>query len=110
MEYSFNCLKELFGNYGYDFQYEIIPKRNECWATRTHLDYLNIIVDIRDKYGNHIFFTDENVFTLKTGEKMICEKVMNKKSMKNHVENVCRSNPNSVAILRPVAVKRKRMC
>ena len=77
MEYSFNCLKELFGNYGYDFQYEVIPKRNECWATRTHLDYLNIIVDIRDKYGNHIFFTDENVFTLKTGEKMICEKVMN---------------------------------
>ena len=77
MEYSFNCLKELFENYGYDLEYEIISKRNECMANQTHLDYLNIIVEIKDKYGNHIFFTDENVFTLKTGEKMICEKIMN---------------------------------
>ena len=77
MEYSFNCLKGLFENYGYDLEYEIISKRNECWANQTHLDYLNIIVEIKDKYGNHIFFTDENVFTLKTGEKMICEKIMN---------------------------------
>ena len=77
MEYSFNCLKELFGNYGYDFQYEIIPKRNECMATQTYLYYLNIIVEITDKFGNHIFFTDENVFSLKDGEKMVCEKIMN---------------------------------
>tara|TARA_B100001175_G_scaffold54796_2_gene43827 strand:- start:10312 stop:10647 length:336 start_codon:yes stop_codon:yes gene_type:complete len=77
MEYSFNCLKGLFENYGYDLEYEIISKRNECMANQTRLDYLNIIVEIKDKYGNHIFFTDENVFTLKTGEKMICEKIMN---------------------------------
>jgi hypothetical protein len=77
MEYSFNYLKDLFENYGYNFQYEIIGKRNECWTNQTHLNYLNIIVEIKDKYGNHIFFTDENVFTLKTGERMICEKIMN---------------------------------
>ena len=50
MDYSFNYLKELFENYGYNFQYEIISKRNQCWATQTHLDYLNIIVEIKDKF------------------------------------------------------------
>jgi hypothetical protein len=75
MDYSFNYLKELFENYGYNFQYEIISKRNKCWATQTHLDYLNIIVEIKDKFGNHIFFTDENVFTLKNGEKMIVKRL-----------------------------------
>lgn len=76
MDYSFHYLKELFENYGYDFQYKIINKRNECWATRTYLDYFNIIIEIKDTFGNHIFFTDENVFTLQTGEKMICKKIM----------------------------------
>ena len=76
MDYSFNYLNELFENYGYNFQYQIISKRNECWATQTHLDYLNVIVEIKDKFGNHIFFTDENVFTLNNGEKMICQKIM----------------------------------
>uniref|UniRef100_A0A6C0L3D4 Uncharacterized protein n=1 Tax=viral metagenome TaxID=1070528 RepID=A0A6C0L3D4_9ZZZZ len=77
MEYSFNCLKGLFENYGYDLEYEIISKRNECMANQSYLDYLNIIVEIKDKYGNHIFFTDENVFSLKEGEKMVCKKIMN---------------------------------
>ena len=31
----------------------------------------------KDKYGNPIFFTDENVFSLKEGEKMVCKKIMN---------------------------------
>lgn len=77
MEYSFKYLKELFENYGYNFQCEIISKRNDCWTTQKSLNYFNIIVEIKDKYDNNIFFTDENVFTIKTGEKMVCEKIIN---------------------------------
>jgi len=77
MEYSFNDLKKLFESYGYFFYYEIIPKSNTCWATQTRLDYFNIIVEIKDKCENLVFFTDENVFTIKNGEEMICKKCIN---------------------------------
>ena len=75
--FNFFNLEKIFRNYGYNFQYNIINKRNVCRTNCTYLDYLNIIIKITDKFDKIIFFTDENVSTLNTGEKMICEKVLN---------------------------------
>jgi len=75
--FNFSNLKKIFHNYGYNFQYKIISKRNECIATYTYLDYLNITIEITDNFDKIILFTDENVSTLSTGEKTICQKVLN---------------------------------
>lgn len=73
--YTLQKFKNIFDNHGhYSFNYRITKKTNDLWATNPDIsiEYYNIIVEIKDKNEDYIFFTDENVFDLNNGENMIC--------------------------------------
>jgi len=72
-KYTLKNFKRIFDNHGdYSFTYEIIKKQDFNWIHNSYLEYFNIIVEIKDKNDDYIFYEDENVFDLKNGQNIIC--------------------------------------
>jgi len=70
--YTLQNFKQIFDNNGnYSFSYKVEKKYNNIWSSDDS-EYFNIIVEIKDKNNDYIFYTDDNVFDLKIGEHMIC--------------------------------------
>lgn len=73
-KYTLQNFKQIFDNYEeYSFIYEINQKIDSNWKNDLPIKYYNIIVEIKDKNNDYIFYTDDTVFDLKIGENIICK-------------------------------------
>ena len=75
--YCFNYIKELFYNNSYIVNYNIAQiKGNVISDSFQTVNYFNIILEIKDKWDNIVFYTDENWVDLKIGEEKVCKKCL----------------------------------